>query len=269
MRIAGLMAGLMVALTSGCGRQTGEQATRESGKTSLIRVTTPRPGETVTSPVEIQGEARGVWFFEASFPVRMLDAEGREIGVVPAQAHAEWMTESFVPFKAVLEFDPPPEGARGTLVLEKSNASGLPEHADEVRIPVIFGRTSDVEVYFSNPLLDKEPMVDCTAVFPVKRAAGATLAPARAALEALLAGPTPEERARGYVTMINDGVTLGRLVIENGVATADFSQELERTGGSCAVTAIRVQIERTLRQFPTVKSVRISIDGRTEDILQP
>ena len=33
--------------------------------------------------------------------------------------------------------------------------------------------------------------------------------------------------------------------------------------------AIRVQITETLEQFPTVDSVIISIDGRTEDILQP
>jgi len=35
------------------------------------------------------------------------------------------------------------------------------------------------------------------------------------------------------------------------------------------VTAIRAQITETLKQFPTVENVVISIDGRTEDILQP
>jgi len=31
-----------------------------------------------------------------------------------------------------------PETATGTLVLEKDNPSGLPEHADELRVPVRF-----------------------------------------------------------------------------------------------------------------------------------
>ena len=58
-------------------------------------------------------------------------------------------------------------------------------------------------------------------------------------------------------------------MVEDGVAAADFSEELERTGGSCLVTAIRARIERPLLRFPAVRSVRISIAGRTEDILQP
>jgi hypothetical protein len=31
-----------------------------------------------------------------------------------------------------------PAGATGTLLLEKANASGLPEHAAELRVPVRF-----------------------------------------------------------------------------------------------------------------------------------
>jgi spore germination protein GerM len=130
-------------------------------------------------------------------------------------------------------------------------------------------RTTTVQAYFSNPGLAPPPDVDCGVVFPVSRTVPWTPAPARAALEALLAGPTAAERSRGYLTSINPGVTIRSLVVEDGVATADFSEELERTGGACLVTAIRAQIERTLTQFPAVRSVRISIAGRTEDILQP
>ena len=273
--VTGLTAALMGVLTSTCTRDAGNEAE----KRDLIRIITPRPGATVTSPLRVRGEARGTWFFEASFPVRLVDADGHEIAVVPAQAQGEWMTERFVPFEAVLEFSASAAGTRGTLILEKNNASGLPEHADELRISVQFGQgreegdspgeTRTVQAYFSNFGLDSKPVADCEAVFPVARTVPRTLAPARAGLEALIAGPTPEERGQGYATNIPEGVEIRSLVIENGVATADFSQELERTGGSCAVAAIRAQIEKTLKQFPTVKSVRISIDGRTEDILQP
>jgi len=40
-------------------------------------------------------------------------------------------------------------------------------------------------------------------------------------------------------------------------------------GGSCRVSAIRSQITQNLLQFPTIKNVIISVNGRTEDILQP
>ena len=52
------------------------------------------------------------------------------------------MTEEFVPFSAVLEFVTPtagdPELNRGTLILQKDNPSGLPEHDDALEIPVVF-----------------------------------------------------------------------------------------------------------------------------------
>lgn len=90
------------------------------GKSELIKVTFPLPNEEIESPVLVSGEARGFWFFEASFPVRLLDGNGKEIAVEPAQTQGEWMTEDFVPFELELEF-PTPETPAGTLVLEKDN----------------------------------------------------------------------------------------------------------------------------------------------------
>lgn len=106
----------------------------------LVRLTTPRPNDEITSPLVVTGEARGNWYFEASFPVRLLDGNGKELVVVPAQAQGDWMTTEFVPFRAELTFTPP-DTKEGTLILEKDNPSGLPEHADEVRIPIRFKNT--------------------------------------------------------------------------------------------------------------------------------
>ncbi|MBI5913361.1 PQQ-dependent sugar dehydrogenase [Candidatus Azambacteria bacterium] len=106
-------------------------------KADLIRVVAPGPGEAITSPITVKGEARGYWFFEASFPVKLFDGNGREIAVGIAQAEKEWMTTDFVPFSATLTFTKPSTAA-GTLVFEKDNPSGLPEHADALRIPVVF-----------------------------------------------------------------------------------------------------------------------------------
>lgn len=132
-------------------------------------------------------------------------------------------------------------------------------------------RVSDhllVKVFFNNDRLD--PEISCTKVFPVERPVKKTKAVARAALEELLKGPTGGEKAKGYYTHINNNVKIQRLSVKNGVARADFNQALDyRVAGSCRVQAIRAQIEHTLKQFPPVNKVVISINGRTEDILQP
>jgi spore germination protein GerM len=130
------------------------------------------------------------------------------------------------------------------------------------------GETIKVKVFFNNDKLD--PEFSCNKVFPVERKIAKTQTIARAALEELLEGPTQEEKSQGFFSNINPGVKIQKLTIENEVAKVDFDEQLEfQVGGSCRVAAIRAEITQTLKQFSTVKEVIISIDGRTEDILQP
>lgn len=103
----------------------------------LIKVSSPQPNMVVKSPLVVKGEARGNWYFEASFPVHLFDDDGKELAVAPAQAQGEWMTMDFVPFEVTLNFDKP-KTSTGTLVLKKDNASGLPEYDDSISIPVKF-----------------------------------------------------------------------------------------------------------------------------------
>lgn len=125
-----------------------------------------------------------------------------------------------------------------------------------------------VKVFFGNAELD--PANTCNKVFPVTRKITRTTQVGKAALLELLKGPTSQEKQIGFFTSLPEGVTVQSLKIENGVARVDFNNLLEAgVGGSCRVAAIRWQITETLKQFPTVTSVVISIDGRTEDILQP
>lgn len=128
--------------------------------------------------------------------------------------------------------------------------------------------TMTVKAYFMSSVLD--PDITCEKVFPVTRTIDITPAVGAAALGELLKGPTDAEQYHGYTTAIPDDVHLKKLTIVGGVARADFDEALERgVGGSCRVGLIRRQITETLKQFSTVSSVIISIDGRTEDILQP
>lgn len=150
------------------------------------------------------------------------------------------------------------------------NRTGLPENADEAKIPIKFAITDKiaVKVFFNNSNLD--PEFSCNKVFPVERQTPTTQAIARAGLEQLFGGPTETEKSQGFITSLPPGVKIQRLVIENGVAQVDFNEALEyQVGGSCRVSAIRAQITETLKQFSTVREVIISINDRTEDILQP
>jgi hypothetical protein len=102
-----------------------------------IQVSSPESGSVITSPVKITGQARGGWYSEANFPIKIKDEKENVLGQGLAQAQSDWMTEDFVPFKAAINFDPK-ENEKGFIILEKDNPSGLPENADSINIPVRF-----------------------------------------------------------------------------------------------------------------------------------
>ncbi len=102
-----------------------------------IKITMPEINDIITTPLEIAGEARGSWYFEAVFPIVLLDNAGTEIARTSARAQGDWMTEDFVPFSARLEFTRP-AGETGAVVLQKDNPSGLSEHDESLVIPIRF-----------------------------------------------------------------------------------------------------------------------------------
>ena len=110
-------------------------------KSNLIRVSSPQLNQEIASPLTITGEARGTWYFEASFPIALVDWDGLIIAEGHAEAQSDWMTEEFVPFKAILTFKAPTYKNYGALILRKDNPSGLPEHDDALEIPVLFRDT--------------------------------------------------------------------------------------------------------------------------------
>ena len=127
--------------------------------------------------------------------------------------------------------------------------------------------TQTLRIYFSNRKFEPTGQ-KCSAVYPVFRTVPRTATVARAALTELLKGPTPAEVANGAFTSLNPGVKLQNLTLTNAVARADFSRELELSAvDACAAAASRTQIMETLKQFPTVKSVVISVNGVPAEVL--
>jgi hypothetical protein len=133
---------------------TNEQEAVETEATDTIsdqiRVTNPQPNQVVVSPLIIEGEARGSWFFEGVFPIMLLDSNGNAIARNFAQAQGEWTTEDFVSFKAQIEFEKPATDT-GVLVLEKDNPSGLTENDAKIEIPVRFDNQEEKIVEDTDP----------------------------------------------------------------------------------------------------------------------
>jgi hypothetical protein len=120
------------------GRIFTEYIGNELEKIDLIKIDNPRPNQEIESPIVIEGQARGYWFFEASFPVFLVNWDGLIIAQGIAEAQSDWMTEDFVSYKVTLEFEKPEYSDKGVLILKKDNPSGLPEHDDALEIPIIF-----------------------------------------------------------------------------------------------------------------------------------
>ena len=228
----------------------------------LIRVFSPQANEKVSSPLLIKGEARGFWFFEATFPVKLLDDKGNIIAQHYAQAKGDWMTEDFVPFESELVFEAPTT-QKGWLVLEKDNPSSLSENADELRIPIIFDYSKTVKLYYYNPEQDKDESgnIQCSrdGLVAVEREIPVTKTPIQDTIKLLIAGQlTDTEKSQGITTEYPlEGFSLKGASLKDGVLTLEFEDPNYKTGGgSCRVGILWFQIEATAKQFSEVQEVR-------------
>jgi hypothetical protein len=238
----------------------GEETTVSNGN---IIVDNPQPNQTVFLPFVVSGRAR---VFENQFNYRLKDITGKvlEQGAIYASSTEIGQFGNFSQ-----EVGKQASSTAGILeVFDYSSKDG--SETDKVSVPLVFDRSKQkIKIYFANSQQDPGHL-DCQKVFAVEREIDQTEATARAAILELLKGPTTQEAAAGYSSAINSGVALQKLTIEAGVAKIDFNERLqEQVGGSCRVATIAAQITNTLKQFSAVKEVVISIDGRTEDILQP
>ncbi|MDD5626669.1 MAG: Gmad2 immunoglobulin-like domain-containing protein [Patescibacteria group bacterium] len=119
----------------------GDETNPPAAETNeMIVVTSPQPGEAIASPLIVRGRARGTWYFEGSFPVSLMDWDGKIITNGYAEAKGEWMTEEFVDFEGTIKFTKPNTEVsnKGTLILRRDNPSGLPENDAAIEIPIVF-----------------------------------------------------------------------------------------------------------------------------------
>ena len=115
----------------------------------------------------------------------------------------------------------------------------------------------EVKVYFYH---DPGEFIDLA---PVARSVNA-IAPARPAIEALLKGPTAAERRRGFGPLVGASeFRIGSLKISGGTARINFISTRRWAGwaGDLAPVRFKTAVELTLKQFPSVRRVIVSLNG--------
>ncbi|MBP9758239.1 GerMN domain-containing protein [Candidatus Dojkabacteria bacterium] len=252
-----------------------------SQKGEELQIFQPDSLSEIKSPLVIEGEVRGVWYFEGTFPIRIEDKDGNLIKQGIAQSSEDWMSDDWVGFRASIDFDVE-NTTDAKIVFERSNPSGLPENEDQATFDITLlesgaesndnqDKFTTVKIYLKNSNFDPNTEF-CEKSYEVTRNVPITQAVAKAAIEELLTGPSKKETDEGFSSFIPTGTKLLSIKVQGDTITADFSKELDQNiGGSCYVGAIRGQIESTLKQFPNIKNVVLCREGMCQQdlILQP
>lgn len=101
----------------------------------------------------------------------------------------------------------------------------------------------------------------------IKKEIKKSTSPLTATIKALLDGPDKSDRS-GSVTLIPQGTKLLGASVKNGVATLNFSDEIEfNSVGVDGYMASLMQIVYTATEFPTVRSVQFLIEGNVREYL--
>src|SRR5688572_9723601 len=172
-----------------------------------ITVDSPKPNDTVSSPLKIKGSINGFGWtgFEGQVGTVELkdDATGKVLASTYLPATEDWM-QLPVNFEATLWYSYQGNGS-GTLVFHNENASGEPSRDKTFSVPVQLTTTSGEKttfnVYFTNPA---DISQSCEVVTAFKRDVPKTQSVAKAALEELILGPTASEKNAGIITNINE-----------------------------------------------------------------
>ncbi len=273
---------IMESYPQQCRTEDGQMFVQDIGnemdKLDLIRVDSPRPNSVVGSTIIITGEARGMWFFEGSFPIILEDEDGKTLATHYATAQGEWMTEEFVPFTSQLEVDFG-LAKKGNLILKKDNPSDIPENDDELVIPIKFEDVIKDEVYLF--FYSEEDINNATgkASIAVKRLVPHSSNLENEVLQALFAGPYDIDHIQGartsedlqnlrehyigvHLEFAPEEVDDDFIAIE--IAVINFKKEALEILNSAAARQmmIKAPIEATLKAFPNIKDVKYAIEGQ-------
>lgn len=237
-----------------------------------IRLDSPSALDVISSPVRLRGRSSA---FEANVSVEIRgDGNRAPLGTGHVMGGAGATLE---PFDGNVTFaDPTPVAAGAVVLFERSAADGRVHAATVVRVYFATGGGSEpapactaggrptpppgqmvVTVYFT---CDGATLVPAYRVVPSSRGV------LRASLEALLAGPSSAERTAGVESWFSADTAgmLAGVSLSNGRAVVDFRDlrpVIPNASTSAGSQLLLSQLNRTVFQFSTVRSVEYRIDG--------
>lgn len=249
------------------------------GEQEGILISSPKRNEKVSSPLKIEGKAKGFWFFEAQFKAILLDGNNDLLGEALLTAKDNWMSEDYVDFEGELVFDFSSEKeTSGVLRFLSANPSGEIKNQKIYEMPVIIKGTEgkmSVLLYYYRPEQDKDESgnILCSkkGLVAIERFIPKTQTPIKDTLLLFLKGKenlNSKEIDQGITTEFPlKGLKLVDLNLkEDGTLIVKFDDPFNQTsGGSCRVNILWSQIEATLKQFPQVKNVKFL----PEELFQP
>jgi hypothetical protein len=210
----------------------------------------------IANPLVISGQART---FENNVMLRARDADGQIITEGFTTATGEMGQHS--PYRGTLWLPREPGNRVIVEAFEHSAKDGSEINMASVEKPFNV-QPIEAVLYF--------PDEGCTGVKPYTRQMPKSISLARLLVEALVAGPTAQERKRGAAVAFPENSVVRSVILRSGgVLTIDFSERLQNVGGSCRTQMIRDSVTETLRRLPGVTKVVITAGGSEELALQP
>jgi hypothetical protein len=209
----------------------------------------------IANPVVVTGRART---FENNVVIRVLAEDDTLVARTFTTSDGEMGQHN--PYRATLWITRDPGRQITVEALEHSAKDGSEQSL------VAFEKPFDVAIIEAKLYF---PDVQCTRVDPHTRRLPNSTAMARLLVEALIAGPTPDESAAGAAAPFPEGARVESVNLRDGVLTVDFNERLRNVGGSCQAQMIRQSVTATLSALPSVKKVVITAAGSEALALQP
>lgn len=230
-----------------------------------ITISVPAANAPVGNPIIASGKGIA---FENTIQLRVRDANDQVLGESFATAYAPEY-DAPGPWRVAVAYRAPTTATGFFEAYESSAKDGSELHL--VRVPVTFAKDTIplqvalVDVVEGDPGKGPEcPMRIAQETYRIPR----TKAVARAAVEALLAAPPPipPTNPELFSALALTYADLRGITIANGTATVDLSLGvLEKTSGfdgECRARQAAAQLRATLTQFPTIRTVRVLVDGK-------
>jgi hypothetical protein len=259
-------------------RLSGEETWSVLGTaTADIELSRPEAGTVISSPVPLAGRARA---FEGTVQVEVRqDGDLRPIGTGFVTGGGDIMR----PFQGEVAFTAPRSRYGALVLFTESAENGQVWQAAVVRVrlgtspqdsatcgayrsprPALTPDQMEVRIYFN---CDRDG--GDVSLHPAYRAVPRSAGVLRASLEALLAGPTAAEREAtlGSWFSADTAGMLRSVSMRDGHAVVDFRDlrpVIPNASSSAGSVRLLSQLDGTVFQFPSVRSVEYRIDGSCE-----